>query len=163
MPIAPDDVHLDLLSTAVRVLASEGVVVANLAVEQLAVVLSPVLRRQTITPTLTAQVMRRDQFSCLYCGAKIVPPPVLRAASLVWPRVLPYNVNWKTGVTHPIYVSHAGTIDHIKPYAHGGLGDFDNLASACWSCNLQKSEFSLERLGWEKREPIASTWDGLVG
>ena len=162
MPIAPDDVHLDALSTAVRALANGDRPAANLAAEQLAVVPSQLLTRQSITPTMTAQVMQRDYFSCLYCGAKIVPPPVLRAASLVWPRLIPYNVNWKTGVTHPIYVTHAGTIDHVKPYAHGGLGDIDNLATACWSCNLQKSEFSLDRLGWQKREPIASTWDGLV-
>jgi hypothetical protein len=164
MPTPPDDLYLDALSAAVSVLASDGPLAAHQAAERLAVELSPVLRRQSVSPTLAAQVMRRDFFTCLYCGGRIVPPPVLRAASLVWPRLLPYNLNWKTAATHPIYVSHAGTIDHIKAHAHGGADDsVDNLATACWACNLQKSEFSLDRLGWELRTPTASGWDGLVG
>jgi 5-methylcytosine-specific restriction endonuclease McrA len=164
MPTPPDDLYLDALSAAVSALARGDSPAADQAVERLAVNLSPVLRRQSVSPTLAAQVMRRDFFTCLYCGGRIVPPPVLRAASLVWPRRLPYNLNWKTAATHPIYVSHAGTIDHIKALAHGGVDDaVDNLATACWACNLQKSEFSLERLGWELRRPTASGWDGLVG
>jgi hypothetical protein len=62
------------------------------------------------------------------------------------------------------FPAHAGTIDHIEPHAHGGVDDaMENLATACWACNLQKSEFSLERLGWELRRPTALGWDGLVG
>jgi hypothetical protein len=164
MPTPPDEVYLDALSAAVSALAGGDSLAADQAAERLAVELSPVLGRRSISPTLAAQVMRRDFFTCRYCGARIVPPPVLRAASLVWPRLLPYNLNWKTAATHPIYVSHAGTIDHIQPHAHGGVDDsVDNLATACWACNLQKSEFSLERLGWELRRPTASGWDGLVG
>jgi hypothetical protein len=163
MPAPSDDVYLDVLSTAVSALANDDLLGANELARQLAVELSPAPRRQPISPTVAAQVMRRDRFTCLYCGTRIVPPSVLRVASLVWPELLPYNVNWKTDATHPIYVSHAGTIDHVRPYSHGGSDAMSNLAAACWACNLQKSEFSLERLGWELRQPIASGWDGLVG
>ena len=32
-------------------------------------------------------------------------------------------------------------VDHIRPQAHGGMDDTDNLALACQSCNAFKSDF----------------------
>jgi hypothetical protein len=58
----------------------------------------------------------------------------------------------------------AATFDHVAPHAHGGTDDSSsNLVTACWSCNLQKSEFTLERIGWhlQDQDPTIE-WDGLV-
>ena len=37
----------------------------------------------------------------------------------------------------------AGTVDHIVPVADGGTNDWDNLTSACSSCNSRKHDRSL--------------------
>ena len=37
----------------------------------------------------------------------------------------------------------AGTVDHIVPVANGGTNDWDNLTSACSSCNSRKHDRSL--------------------
>jgi 5-methylcytosine-specific restriction endonuclease McrA len=37
----------------------------------------------------------------------------------------------------------AGTVDHIVPVASGGTNDWDNLTSACSSCNSRKHDRSL--------------------
>lgn len=93
-----------------------------------------------------------------------MPAPVLRAASLVWPAYVPYHPNWRTDSTHPLFVARTATFDHVSPHAHGGSDvNPENLVTACWTCNLQKSEFTLDRLGWTLREPHdASGWDGLT-
>lgn len=63
----------------------------------------------------------------------------------------------------PIISACASTIDHIQPLAHGGRSEFDNLATSCWPCNVQKSEYTLERLGWDPLpEPPVDDWDGLI-
>jgi hypothetical protein len=89
---------------------------------------------------------------------------VLRALSSHYPEEFPYHPNWKTGFTHPAYVSLTSTIDHIVPVAHGGppLG-LENLATACWPCNAMKGEFTVERIGFTLHPPSTVAWDGLVG
>jgi 5-methylcytosine-specific restriction endonuclease McrA len=164
MPTCPDDSFLDILLKAVGALATGDRDLANAKATELAVDLPVERSRVPITPRLTASVMRRDFFSCRYCDARIIPSAVLRAASLVWPKVLPYQVHWKASATHPLYLSHAGSIDHIEPFARGGDTEaLTNLATACWGCNVQKSDLSLERLGWQLQTPSRSAWDGLVG
>lgn len=37
----------------------------------------------------------------------------------------------------------SGTVDHIQPISKGGLGDWDNLAPACHSCNSGKCDRDL--------------------
>jgi 5-methylcytosine-specific restriction endonuclease McrA len=69
---------------------------------------------------------------------------------------IPFNPNWRTDATHPLYVSRASSIDHLRPHAHGGVSDqAGNLVTACWACSLQKSEFTLDRLGWSLLDGIA--------
>jgi len=33
-------------------------------------------------------------------------------------------------------------IDHLKPRSRGGSDHLNNLVAACWTCNLDKSDFS---------------------
>lgn len=116
-----------------------------------------------MAPTRVAAIFRRDGFHCRYCDARVVPVPVLRAASLVWPDQIPFNPNWRADVTHPIYVSRSATVDHVNPHAHGGDdSSLANLVTACWPCNIQKGEFPLDRLGWSLLTENRDDWDGLI-
>lgn len=36
------------------------------------------------------------------------------------------------------------------------------MVTACWPCNVQKGEFSLERLGWTLKDEQRDGWDGLL-
>jgi len=40
------------------------------------------------------------------------------------------------------------TVDHIKPRAHGGLNSWENLVTACLSCNNKKGDRTPERAGF---------------
>lgn len=40
-------------------------------------------------------------------------------------------------------------IDHIYPLSRGGSNDLENLTVACAQCNIEKSDHTLEELGWE--------------
>lgn len=54
-------------------------------------------------------------------------------------------------------------MDHVQPIAHGGENDTcSNLVTACWPCNAQKGEFTLDRLGWKLLPVTSDDWDGLV-
>ena len=164
MPTCPDDSFLDILLKAVGALATGDRDLANAKATELAVDLPVERSRVPITPRLAARVMQSDFFRCRYCGTRIIPAAVLRAASLVWPDELPYHVHWKASATHPLYLSHAGSIDHIEPHSRGGdTESLTNLATACWGCNVQKGDLSLARLGWQLQPQVPSDWDGLVG
>ena len=160
MPTRPDDSFLDILLKAVGALATGDRELANAKATELAVDLPVERSRVPVTPTLTASVMRRDFFSCRYCGTRIIPSAVLRAASLVWPKELPYHMHWKASATHPLYLSHAGSIDHIEPHAHGGDPEaLTNLATACWG-STQRSGTSLSPT--QPKKTFASTRNGCV-
>jgi hypothetical protein len=88
---------------------------------------------------------------------------VLRAASLLWAELIPYNPNWRGDIAHPIYIARSATVDHLVPHAHGGLDEIDNFRTACWPCNTQKSDLTIERLGWRVLDVPETAWDGLVG
>jgi len=51
------------------------------------------------------------------------------------------------GVTHQL------TIDHVVPLSRGGKCSWDNMVTACYSCNNKKGNRSLEQLGWKLRVP----------
>ncbi|MEO1021913.1 MAG: HNH endonuclease [Bacteroidota bacterium] len=64
-------------------------------------------------------VMRRDNFECMYCGKK---------SDL--------------------------TIDHVQPKSRGGKDTWENLTTACESCNVKKGNRTPEEAQMElKREP----------
>lgn len=160
----PDPVsYLDGLRTALEAFAGSDRATADKAVAALAVQLRPAEPSPAISVLLQASVFARDGYCCRYCGARTVPVPVLRAVSLLWPKQVPWQRNWRTDATHPIYVTCSATIDHIQAVAHGGSSDSANLATACYACNAEKGEFSLARLGWQLRDVSITDWDGLVG
>jgi 5-methylcytosine-specific restriction endonuclease McrA len=163
VPIPPSDYYLGTLRQALIALHSSDRRGANSAMRGLASRLPAKVPRRPPPSHIVVSVLRRDHFTCRYCGGQVVPTPVLRAVSLVWPGEIPWNRNWRADATHPIHVTRSATIDHVSPHAHGGRNDaLDNLATACWTCNTSKGQFTLEQLGWVLREPSKDDWDGLV-
>ena len=46
------------------------------------------------------------------------------------------------------------TLDHVVPTSAGGQWSWDNLVTACTTCNGTKGNKSLEQLGWKlRRQP----------
>lgn len=109
-----------------------------------------------------AAVYARDCFTCNYCGRSTIPTGVLRLVSRCFPEQFPYHPHWKRSATHKAYWDISTSIDHVHAVSMGG--DWDepaNLATACARCQYQKSNLSLELLGWRARR-CASSWDGLT-
>ena len=157
-----DDRYLDVLKEALASLASDPGRAREQA-ESLNVILPPLLPRTPIPVADMVRVFRKDRFTCRYCGSAVVPTAILRAASLLWPEQIPYNPNWRADVTHPIYPARSATVDHWVPYSHGGPDEIHNFVTACWPCNTQKSDLTVERLGWKVLDVPETQWDGLVG
>lgn len=59
------------------------------------------------------------------------------------------------------------TLDHVKPVSKGGKFTWDNMVTACMSCNGKKGDNSLKQLGWSLRkkpkEPTASEVSIIAG
>jgi hypothetical protein len=158
MPPLSSDQQLDALAEALAALALD-----RTSADQLAAKLKTDLperrTRRPFSKQTTVAVFRRDRFTCRYCGSAVVPTPVLRAASLVWPDVIPYQKNWRTDLTHPLYLLRSATVDHVIPHAHDGShDDLGNLATACWPCNTRKGDLP----GWKLLNAPETDWDGFV-
>jgi 5-methylcytosine-specific restriction endonuclease McrA len=110
-----------------------------------------------------ARVFARDSYTCVYCGRRTVFPGVLRLLSRLFPTAFPLQANWKLAETHRAYWDIATSVDHICPVSRGGdWQEVENLATACYRCQDQKSNRRLSELGWELRRPPPTGWDGLT-
>jgi len=77
---------------------------------------------------LQAQVLRRDRFQCRYCGAKLIPAPIMQLLGELYAEDFPFHPNWKGGQTHPAFLSRSPIIDHVIPGSTGGAWlDPENL------------------------------------
>ena len=47
----------------------------------------------------------------------------------------------------------ANTIDHVQPKSKGGTDSWENLVACCFRCNNQKSDRTIQELGWELKVP----------
>lgn len=137
--------------------------VALARIEQRVVDIEP---RRSVPLAATVGIFVRDCWTCRYCGARTIAPPVLRVLSSLYPDRFPYHANWKAGRVHPAYLLLSTSLDHVHPGGRGGSwGDETNLVTACWPCNSGKGDFTLEEIGWELLDPAAvrSEWRGLTG
>jgi len=119
----------------------------------------------TKAPPLHVQalVFARDRYCCAYCGRHTVFLQVLNLLSRAFPEELPRHPNWKKAETHRLYWDLTTSIDHVHPVSRGGsVYAAENLAAACARCQYQKSNRSVESLGWARR-PTSDAWDGLTG
>ncbi len=123
-------------------------------------------RRRALPTVLKVAIHRRDSWTCRYCRAKTIAPPVLRFLSEIYPDEFPYHPNWKAGQVHPAYLLVSTSLDHVDPGGRGGSWlDQDNLVTACWPCNTGKADLRLAEVGWTllSEGEVRSDWDGLTG
>jgi 5-methylcytosine-specific restriction endonuclease McrA len=71
------------------------------------------------------EILKRDGYRCYVCGCKT--PKRLRNT----------------------YEDNAPEVDHIIPVSKGGGWTWDNLACICRKCNINKTDRTLEELGWQ--------------
>jgi hypothetical protein len=160
----PEDDYLAVLGEVIDAVLADGPdagreVLAPIAWRRREIATRPALRR-----TLIGEVFRRDHFTCRYCGAELIPTPIMQLIAGLYPDLFPYHPNWKGGETHPAILSRSPVVDHVVPGSAGGEWlDDANLVTACWPCNARKSDFTLEQLGWQVLEvDPGATWDGLT-
>ena len=88
---------------------------------------------------------------------------VLELLAQLYPTEIPYVDNHlPAGRTHPVVTRLMASVDHVQPASLGGGRDPGNLVTACWPCNIAKSEFDLEFLGWHVRDIEDVAWAGLT-
>ncbi len=105
-----------------------------------------------------------DGFVDRYDGARLVYPGVLRLLSAEWPKVFPFQRNWKTDATHPAYWQLYPAIDHVQPLARGGADTRENRVTTSMLHHAAKANWTLEELGWRLRvSGSLADWDGLTG
>lgn len=123
-------------------------------------------RRRAMPTTLRVAIHRRDSWTCRYCRARTIAPPVLRFLSEIYPDEFPFHKNWKAGQVHLAYLLISTSLDHVNPGGRGGSWlDENNLVTACWPCNTGKADLTLDEVGWTllSEEDVRSDWDGLTG
>jgi len=123
-------------------------------------------RRQGPSTITRVAIHRRDCWTCRYCGARTIAPPVLRFLSEIYPDEIPHHPNWKARQVHPAYLLLSTSLDHIDPGGRGGSWlDPENLVTACWPCNTGKADLRIDEIGWTLLDEVAvqSEWDGLSG
>lgn len=83
-------------------------------------------------------VMKRDNYTCIYCGAR--------------PGNVAQHGRHKHELGKPDF-----TIDHIIPRARGGASNWVNTACACHGCNQKKRDRTAHEAGmkllWEPKRP----------
>lgn len=123
---------------------------------------SPISRKYG--PFESTKIFARDGFVDRYSGLRLIFPPVLRLLSFMMPDEFPYQLHWKTEVTHPAYYELSATIDHLVPVSRGGNNEESNLVSTSMTRNSAKGNWTLEDLGWTLHAPgDIREWDGLIG
>ena len=115
----PEDALVDHLQRVVGALEADDREAAGAVMAEIAFSPAQTERRPSLTPRLQAEVFRRDAFTCRYCGARTVPPPVLRVLSALFPVEFPYHPNWKSDVTHR---AHWTIVHQLRPRDRGHLG-----------------------------------------
>jgi 5-methylcytosine-specific restriction endonuclease McrA len=119
--------------------------------------------RRCFAPARVAQTFVRDGCQCRYCGQRLIPVCLMSIVSLLYPEELPYVSTYKQGLIHRAYWELGAEADHLLPGSRGGSWtDPANHVTACVLCNTQKSDWTLEELGWDLRTTRDLAWDGLV-
>lgn len=113
-------------------------------------------------PTRQVQIARlyKDAFSCRTCGKALVPVPIMRAASLFWPSLIPYHANWETRGGDSIYVQFAATFDVVALRAT--TQGAERFMTLCWPCKSKRGRFVAEESDVAAVDPLHTKWRGLV-
>lgn len=109
------------------------------------------------------QVFQRDDYTCQYCGTKVIPKEVFTAYSKFAGRD-GFRATGTNSERHGIVLAFRANADHVIPWAHGGRTNLENLVTACWSCNYGKGGYTLEEIGIDdprEKRLTHTNWHGL--
>lgn len=120
--------------------------------------IEPIAPRLPITPEQSLRVWTADHWSCRYCNELVFFPPAFRAMARRFGNHGYFHPNWKADQS-PLLIKRGASIDHVVAVTRGGAHDVGNFVTACWECNLKKSDAE----GWS---PTAAkperSWDGML-
>jgi 5-methylcytosine-specific restriction endonuclease McrA len=99
--------------------------------------------RPPIPKSLQVAVFRRDRWLCLWCNKPVIFAPAMNILqqelrpSETGDRLAYYHAHW-TREGAPLLDLLGAVIDHKESLSGGGLGNIENLATACNKCNGHK-------------------------
>jgi hypothetical protein len=121
----------------------------------------PIAPKAVRAPIAKAQALRtwsRDRWSCRYCGELVFFTPAFQALAARFGNHGYWHPNWKANES-PLLIKRGASVDHVVAVTRGGAHDLENFVTACWECNLRKSN----DVGWTPHAPRADgTWDGML-
>ncbi len=69
-----------------------------------------------------------------------------------------WHPNWQADES-PLLIKRGASVDHVIAVTRGGAHQLENFVTACWECNLRKSNDT----GWTPVAPHADgMWDGML-
>lgn len=120
--------------------------------------LAPKVARLAITEQDSLRTWSRDRWMCRYCGELVFFTPTFRAMAKRFGNHGYWHPNWKADQS-PLLIKRGASVDHVLAVTRGGAHELENFVTACWECNLRKSNDT----GWTPVSPRADgTWDGML-
>lgn len=110
------------------------------------------------------EVFKRDDYTCQYCGAKVIPKEVFDSYSKFVGKKF-FRATGTNNERYGIVLAFRANADHVVPWIQGGRTSPENLVTSCWSCNYGKSGYTLEEIGISdprKKKLTNSKWQGLT-
>ncbi len=97
----------------------------------------PVTESRRIGRGTRRRIYKTDNYQCVYCGVRVIP-------------------DYEVGKDDPSDYGDIATVDHVIP----GITDYNNLVTACQSCNATKSNRTPEEAGMELKHGRYSVSNG---
>jgi hypothetical protein len=120
--------------------------------------IEPAPARLAITPKQSLMVWSADSWTCRYCRELVFFPPAFRSMARRFGNHGYFHPSWKADQS-PLLIERGASVDHIVAVTRGGEHDLANFVTACWECNLKKSN----RTDWQPSAPVSKgPWDGLL-
>lgn len=109
------------------------------------------------------EVFQRDNYTCQYCGTRVIPKEVFAAYSKLVGADL-FRATGTNNERHGIVLAFRANADHVIPWNYGGRTSPENLVTSCWPCNYGKSGYTLEEIGISdprEKKLVNPEWQGL--
>ena len=118
-------------------------------------------KRKNIPLKVQLEVWNRDNWHCRYCHKPIFYAPALKLLNKINPEHNYFHPNGKKGEMLDLFIDSWASVDHIKPFAKGGVDEIENYVSACWQCNLKYGDIEVGQGKPVPKEIFESDWDGF--